>query len=127
VVLVHGETVSEPVIPGTNRAAIEAGCDILAHPGMITAREAALAARRGVYLELTTRKNHARPNRRVLKLARSAGANVILNTDAHGGDDLVTEPEARRCLKRLGMSGAEIVRTLRNAGILLKRLNIKRG
>jgi len=36
IVLVHGETLTEPVIPGTNRAAIEAGVDILAHPGLIS-------------------------------------------------------------------------------------------
>ncbi|HDZ62210.1 MAG TPA: histidinol phosphate phosphatase domain-containing protein, partial [Nitrospirae bacterium] len=30
IVVVHGETVVEPVIKGTNRAAIEAGADILA-------------------------------------------------------------------------------------------------
>ena len=33
---VHGETIVEPVIEGTNRASIEAGVDILAHPGLIT-------------------------------------------------------------------------------------------
>ena len=35
IVVCHGETIVEPVIPGTNRAAIEAGVDILAHPGLI--------------------------------------------------------------------------------------------
>ena len=37
IVVAHGETLVEPVHPGTNRAAIEACVDILAHPGMITA------------------------------------------------------------------------------------------
>ncbi|MFW6448901.1 MAG: histidinol phosphate phosphatase domain-containing protein, partial [Halobacteriota archaeon] len=33
-VLVHGETIAEPVVEGTNRAAIEAeAVDLLAHPG----------------------------------------------------------------------------------------------
>jgi histidinol phosphatase-like PHP family hydrolase len=41
-VVVHGETVVEPVAPGTNRAAIEAGVDILAHPGLIAREEGAL-------------------------------------------------------------------------------------
>jgi histidinol phosphatase-like PHP family hydrolase len=40
-VLVHGETISEPVRPGTNRAAVECpAVDILAHPGLITLEEA---------------------------------------------------------------------------------------
>ena len=32
-IIVHGETIAEPVEKGTNRAAIEAGVTILAHPG----------------------------------------------------------------------------------------------
>ena len=35
IVVFHGETVCEPVEPGSNRAAILAGVDILAHPGRI--------------------------------------------------------------------------------------------
>jgi len=47
-VVVHGETIAEPVEEGTNAAAIEAGVDILAHPGLITEKEveAAKKARR---------------------------------------------------------------------------------
>jgi len=47
-VLVHGETIVEPVPRGTNLAAIEGGADILAHPGLITPEEAELAAQKGV-------------------------------------------------------------------------------
>ena len=55
-IVVHGETLVEPVAPGTNRAAIEADIDILAHPGLITVEEAARARERGVFLELSARK-----------------------------------------------------------------------
>src|SRR5258706_15143608 len=34
-VVLHGETITEPGAMGTNRAGIEAGVDILAHPGLI--------------------------------------------------------------------------------------------
>ena len=45
VVEVHGETVVEPVEPGTNRAAIDCDeVDVLAHPGLLTAEDAARAA-----------------------------------------------------------------------------------
>ena len=47
-VLIHGESPVEPVTEGTNRAAIEAGADILTHPGMITEADARLAAERGI-------------------------------------------------------------------------------
>jgi len=125
IVIVHGETVSEPVIPGTNRAAIESGCDILAHPGMITMSDAALAAKRRVCLELSTRKSHSKPNKHIYTTARAAGAKTILNTDAHGGDDLVTYSQATRFLKSLGLSAPESDRVLRNSEELLKSLNIK--
>jgi histidinol phosphatase-like PHP family hydrolase len=58
-VLGHGQTLAEPVVEGTNRAAIEAGVDILAHPGLISAEDIALAAERGVYLEITSRQGHS--------------------------------------------------------------------
>ena len=108
VVVVHGETISEPVIPGTNRWAIEAGCDILAHPGLITKEDAKLAGARGIYLELTTRKNHNKTNRRLIGIARQAGARLVLNTDAHGGDDLISDAKAKRFLAGLGLMEREI-------------------
>jgi len=41
-VVVHGETIVEPVAPGTNEAAVECPfVDILAHPGFITLRSQA--------------------------------------------------------------------------------------
>ena len=56
VVVVHGESPVEPVPAGTNRAAIEAGVDVLAHPGLITPEEVQAAAARGVCLEISGRK-----------------------------------------------------------------------
>ena len=41
IVVVHGETLNEPVTPGTNSAAVESEhVDILGHPGLITVEEA---------------------------------------------------------------------------------------
>ena len=43
-IVVHGETVTEPVAPGTNRASAEnPEIDVLAHPGFITVEEAQIA------------------------------------------------------------------------------------
>ncbi|HOK54453.1 MAG TPA: histidinol phosphate phosphatase domain-containing protein, partial [Armatimonadota bacterium] len=56
-IVCHGETVVEPVEPGTNKAAILSGnVDILAHPGLITADDAKLAAEHEVFLEISCRK-----------------------------------------------------------------------
>jgi putative hydrolase len=69
IVIVHGETMVEPVPPGTNLAAINAAVDILAHPGLINEDEAQLAAEKGVYLEITTRRGHAFSNGYVARIA----------------------------------------------------------
>jgi histidinol phosphatase-like PHP family hydrolase len=89
-VLVHGQTLVEPVAPGTNLAAIEAGVDILAHPGLITEEEVRLAASRGVALELSTRKGHCLCNGHVAALATSLGCKLVINNDAHEPGDLVS-------------------------------------
>ncbi len=90
IVVMHGETVVEPVPKGTNLAAIEAGVDILAHPGLITVDEAALAAERGVALEITTRQGHSLTNGHVARIARATGASMVLNTDTHSPGDILT-------------------------------------
>lgn len=88
-VIVHGETMAEPVAPGTNRAAIMAGVDILAHPGMIDEDDVRLAAERGVMLEISGRRGHSLTNGRVTKLAAKHGAKLIFGSDSHTvGDHL---------------------------------------
>ncbi|MDP8218230.1 MAG: histidinol phosphate phosphatase domain-containing protein [Candidatus Theseobacter exili] len=91
IVLVHGETPVEPVEPGTNRAAIDAGVDILAHPGLISEDAAVLAAKKGVCLEITTRKGHSLTNGWIASMASKTDARLVLNTDSHEPKDLLTE------------------------------------
>ncbi|MCK9229781.1 MAG: histidinol phosphate phosphatase domain-containing protein [Syntrophales bacterium] len=114
-IVVHGETIVEPVIPGTNRAALEAGVDILAHPGLITEEEAFLAAARGVRLEVTARRGHSLTNGHVVSMARRCGAELVLNTDTHGPGDLITRDTARRIAAGAGMSDEEIEGMFLNA------------
>lgn len=90
IVVAHGETVMEPVRPGTNRAAIEAGVDILSHPGFIPDEDVRLAADRGVFLEITGRKGHSLTNGYVAAMAIKHGARMVLNADAHGPGDFLT-------------------------------------
>ena len=77
IIVGYGETVMEPVKTGTNLAAIQAGVDILAHPGFITREEAQVAAEKGVYLELTGRKGHSLTNGHVAQIALKAGALLV--------------------------------------------------
>ncbi|HET6442777.1 MAG TPA: histidinol phosphate phosphatase domain-containing protein [Phycisphaerae bacterium] len=108
IVVVHGETPSEPVIPGTNRAAIEAGCDILAHPGLLTEADAHLAAERGVLLEISGRAGHSPTNGHVARTARQAGAQVIFGSDTHAVADLRPPADARKVLANAGLIEEEI-------------------
>lgn len=122
VILVHGETIVEPVIPGTNLEALNNDIDILAHPGLITLKEAKLAAARGIYLEVTTRGGHSYTNGHVVKMARQAKAKLLLNNDAHEPDDLVMPDMAERIMRGAGLGPDEIRTMVRDAKALLKKL-----
>lgn len=92
VIIVHGETTVEPVQPGTNMAAVKSACvDILAHPGLITPEEAAIARENGIFLEISARNGHGLTNDHVIRTARDAGAMLLLNSDAHDEGDLLTD------------------------------------
>ncbi len=106
-VVVHGETIVEPVEEGTNREAIEGGADILAHPGVIAEEDVLLAKERGVFLEISGRKGHSLGNGRVAMLAKKMGAKMIFNTDAHSPSDLVSRDEARRVVLGAGLSDVD--------------------
>lgn len=120
-VLVHGETIVEPVEPGTNRTALESDIDILTHPGHITKEDALLAAKKGIYLELSTRKGHSLANGHVTKMARETGAKLILCTDAHHYTDLITKEEAIKVAKAAGLSEKEIKALFKNAQEIANR------
>jgi len=115
VIVGHGETSCEPVIQGTNKAAIRAGVDILAHPGRITEADALLAKKKGVLLEITARASHAPTNRHLIRMARSAGARLVLNTDSHSSKDLLPKKKAESFLKRLGLSKDVIGKIFNNS------------
>lgn len=121
VVNVHGETLVEPVAGGTNLAAIEAGVDILAHPGLITEKEARLAAEKNVFLEITTRKGHSLTNGHVLAMARKANARLVINNDAHAPGDLVGRDLRRRIGLGAGMSEEDLHMCEENAREFVRR------
>jgi histidinol phosphatase-like PHP family hydrolase len=104
IVVVHGETVVEPVAPGTNAAAVACpDVDVLAHPGMITLEEAQTAAANGVYLEVTSRYGHGLANGHVARVAQAAGAKLVLNTDTHTPDNMIDQETARRVAAASGL------------------------
>ena len=106
-VVVHGETVMEPVMPGTNMAAILAGADILAHPGLISDEEAALAAEKGVFLEISSRGSHGISNGHVVKMAKKHKAPLLINSDTHAPGDLLTPEHQRKVALSAGLAEDE--------------------
>ncbi len=108
VVNVHGETIVEPVEPGTNMAAVSSGhVDILAHPGLVTHEVASIAAANGVFLEVSGRRGHSYANGHVVRVAREAGARMVLDSDAHQPGDLLTDEFALEVAMGAGLSRAE--------------------
>jgi putative hydrolase len=122
IVLVHGETIAEPVPPGTNLAAVKSAIDILAHPGLITEEEAILASQNGIFLEITTRKGHSLTNGHVLKTARQCGAQLVLNTDSHAPEDLASRDWAVNIARGAGMTEEEVSVIFKNSQYLAEKL-----
>ncbi len=121
-VVVHGETIVEPVEEGTNRAGIEGGADFIAHPGLITAEEVQAARERGIGLEITARKGHSLSNGYVFQKYLEVGAHLILNTDAHSPEDLITGDFAKKVLLSAGLNEEEISRVFLNSEELVRRV-----
>lgn len=121
-IIVHGQTLVEPVPPGTNRAALEADIDILAHPGLIDDEEVKLAAQRGIYLEISTRQGHCLTNGWVTCRAREYKAGLVINTDTHAPEDLVTRAQAEKILLGAGLTKEEVKHIFRNNQKLKEKL-----
>ena len=120
-IVVHGETIVEPVMEGTNRAAIEAGVDILSHPGLITPQDVQLAAEKGVCLEITTRKGHSLTNGHVAKLAQQYGAKLVIDNDAHAPGDLMSAEMSRLVALGAGLTEEQILQARSNSAALVKK------
>jgi len=121
-ILIHGETIVEPVIPGTNAQALECDIDILAHPGLITLKDAKTAARRGIHLEITTKNGHSLTNGHVVRIATQAKAKLVINTDSHNPGDLITRNTAANVLIGCGLTVEQAKVVFANSSKLLRKL-----
>ena len=126
VVVVHGETIVEPVEPGTNRAAINSSAvDILAHPGIIDLEDASLAHERGVFLEVSARRGHSLANGHIVRVAAHTGALLMLDSDAHEPDDLLTPELASKIARGAGLDYEDTETLLQtNPKVLLNKLGM---
>ena len=111
----------EPVAPGTNRAAIEANADILAHPGIISEEDLLLAKEKGVTLEITARKGHSLSNGYVAKEAMRFGVPLCINTDSHSPSDLITREFAVKILLAAGIEENRIESVYENSKAIVEK------
>jgi putative hydrolase len=125
-VVVHGETLVEPVKEGTNAAALKAPIDILVHPGLLTLEQAREAASRGIFLEISGRKGHCLGNGNVARKAIASGAKLVVCTDAHSPSDLISVEHAARVARGAGLTEDEVKKAIENAEGLLENIIRKR-
>lgn len=109
-VICHGETIAEPVLAGTNDAAIAAGVDILAHPGLVTPQQARRAAAKGVRLEISGKGGHCLCNGHVAAVGRAAGAQLMFGSDAHDCNQMPDRAYAEAICRGAGLTAAEVKR-----------------
>jgi histidinol phosphatase-like PHP family hydrolase len=81
--------------------------DLLAHPGLLSPEAAREAARRGIALEITSRGGHNRTNGHIALVARSAGCILVVSSDAHGPEDLLSAGAREGVARGAGLSAAE--------------------
>jgi histidinol phosphatase-like PHP family hydrolase len=122
IVIVHGETVVEPVIAGSNAAGIDAGADIISHPGLISIDDARKAKEMGVALEITSRKGHSLSNGHVAAMALKAGAKLVINTDSHAPEDLITKGFAWTVLRSASLEEDNIEQIFKNSEELINKI-----
>lgn len=121
IIVVHGETLVEPVQKGTNEAALQSDIDILAHPGLISEEDVKEASDRGIYLEITARKGHSLSNGYVAKLASKHSTKLVINTDSHSPGDLISKEFAVKILKGAGLTDSGVNEVFKNMEDIVRR------
>ena len=78
----------------------------------------------GVFLEISGRKGHGLANGHVAKTARETGATLILDSDAHEPDDLMTQEYAEKVAIGSGLNEKEKETILNQSPLtLIHRVN----
>lgn len=125
IIVAHGETLVEPVIKGTNRAALEADIDILAHPGLISDEDVKLAKKKDIFLELTSRQGHRDMNPHVAVAALRLGAKLILNNDSHALEDIIIPAQLIEVGYRSGLSDNDIDKINQDVNEFIRRREVR--
>lgn len=123
IVVVHGETSNEPVVKGTNAAAVRCkDVDILAHPGFLAQKDLRAAMENGVYVELTAKRAHALTNGHIGRLITEHDAPYVIDGDVHAPEQFVSEELARTVAAGAGLPKRLVEKGLKDhPRALLKR------
>ncbi|MEM4528967.1 MAG: histidinol phosphate phosphatase domain-containing protein [Candidatus Methanomethylicaceae archaeon] len=126
IVIVHGETLVEPVPPNTNSIACKCqDVDILAHPGIISEQDVINAKENEVFLEISYRKGHCLGNGHVAKLALKIGTKLLVNSDAHDTEDFLSLEMALSIAKGAGLDDEKAYEVIyKNPKLLLEKLDL---
>lgn len=127
IIVIHGETLVEPVKEGTNRASAECPeVDIIGHPGLITPEEVQLAVDNDVSLEISARGGHCLGNGHVAKLGLEYDASLVLDTDTHAPGDLIDYAMSEKIALGAEVPEKELINVLKNnPERILKKNGIK--
>ena len=127
IIVVHGETPAEKVPAQTNLQAIEAGVDILAHPGFITEEEVILAKEKNVCLEITSRGGHSKTNKWVADLAKKVGAKMVFGNDVHSPENILNKQQVFEILKNVQLNETDFEIMQRNAGEIIDSIMLRQN
>lgn len=126
-VVVHGETLGDFPQPGLNLAASRCSdVDILGHPGLISHEAADQARQHQIHLEISAAGLHGLTNGHVAKVALEVGASLVLDSDAHRPESLLTTDRAHQLLAGSGLAAEGVSRVQDHSPLaVLARRGIK--
>ena len=121
-ILVHGEASFEETPAGTNDAAIDSCVDVLAHPSYITDEQAKRAFKNNVSFELSARSCYCYANPQIVETALKHGANIIINSDGHFEDTLLTKEKVLDTAQNASLTNEQFACLKTNTINLVERL-----
>lgn len=87
-IAVYGETLTDQVEQGTNFAAIDAGADLLTHPGLLDEKCAAFAHEKGMAVEFTSAAGHCLCNAHVASMALRHQVPLVRGSNASSAETM---------------------------------------
>jgi putative hydrolase len=96
----------------------------LAHPGLITIEEASQATQNNIFIELTARSGHSTANAHVASISQKAKAKLLVSSDAHDENDLLTPSLVESILRQANINPRQHPKILRhNPLLLIEKIN----